>query len=237
MIALRCHDALAEIAPERGALCTRLRLLGEDLLYFDKATFDDPGKSVRGGIPVLFPIAGKPDPGSPYKQHGFARNLPWEALRTAENSLECRLEHESWQVLLTFTLGEESLRLDAQIAGERPFQLGFHPYFAVSDKAAALVGTSATQVFDNVKGETRPFSRPDFSTGEHDLHLLDHKSAGTVLHRPPGRDVHLQWSPDFRRMVLWTLPDKPFICVEPWTLRNALTPPQRLGFEIGLAAR
>ena len=232
MIELRAADALATIAPGRGAICTRLRLGGEELLYFDQATFDDPAKSVRGGIPVLFPIAGKPDPGSRYRQHGFARNLPWEPLRTGESSLECRLEHESWQVLLTFTLSEAALRIDAEVRGEGAFQLGFHPYFAVADKGAALVGTSATQVFDNVTGETRAFSRPDFASGEHDLHLLDHRAAGTILHRPPGRDLQLQWSPELRRLVLWTLPGKPFICVEPWTLRNALAPPQRLGFEI-----
>ena len=231
-IALHAAGAAAEVVPERGAICTSLRFGGDELLYLDRSTLDDPSKNVRGGIPVLFPIAGKPEPGSPWRQHGFARNLPWEAVRTGESSLECRLRHESWDLLLAFALSESALRIEADVRGEAPFQLGFHPYFAVPDKARAQVETQATQVFDNRTGETRAFARPDFASGEQDLHLLDHGSAGTVLRREPQRAIRLEWSPEFRRMVLWTLPDKPFVCVEPWTLRGALAPPKKLAFEI-----
>ena len=206
MIALHAGDALAEVMPERGAICT-----------------------------VLFPIAGKPDAGSPYKQHGFARNLPWEVVRTGASSLECRLQHETWDVLIAFTLTEDAFRLETTVAGEGPFQLGFHPYFAVTDKKVAFVETSATRVFDNRTGGTRAFVRPDFSEGEQDLHLLDHRESGTVLRRPS--PIELSWSPEFRRLVLWTLPERPFICVEPWTDRNALTPPRTLAFQIAHGSR
>ena len=233
MIALRAEEALAEIAPERGAICSRLRLAGDELLYLDKATFDDPSKNVRGGIPVLFPIAGKPDPGSPLKQHGFARNLMWEPTLCGPSRLECRLTEGGFEVLLAFTLGERALRLDCEVHGDGPFQLGFHPYFTVPDKAAARVETKATQVFDNRTGETRAFTTPDFTQGEQDLHLLDHRESGTVLHRPPLPPVRLRWSPEFTRLVLWTLPDRPFVCVEPWTARGALRAPGTFSFEIG----
>jgi galactose mutarotase-like enzyme len=232
VIELRAGEALAEIVPERGAICTRLRFGNDELLFLDRSTLEDPLKNVRGGIPVLFPIAGRPDPGSHYRQHGFARNLPWEAVRAGESSLECRLRHERWEVLLTFHLSETSLRLETQVHGEGPFQLGFHPYFAVHDKSQASVETSASQVFDNRTGETRAFVMPDFTAGEQDLHLLDHRESGTVLHRPPQRPIELSWSPEFRRLVLWTLPDRPFICVEPWTGRAVLNPPHTLTFEI-----
>jgi galactose mutarotase-like enzyme len=118
------------------------------------------------------------------------------------------------------------------VAGEGAFQLGFHPYFAVPEKKAAFVETSATRVFDNRTGEMRAFVKPDFTQGEQDLHLLDHRESGTVLYRPPAPPIGLDWSPEFTRMVLWTLPERPFICVEPWTERNALRTPQRLSFEI-----
>lgn len=236
MIELRAADALAEIVPERGAICTRLRLGGDELLFLDRSTLEDPSKNVRGGIPVLFPIAGSPDPGLPYKQHGFARNLPWEAVRSGESSLECRLRHQRWDLLLAIALTESSLRLEATVTGEGPFQLGFHPYFAVSDKAQAFVETSATQVFDNRTGETRPFAGPDFTAGEQDLHLLDHRESGTVLHRPPQAPIELSWSPEFRRLVMWTLPDRPFICVEPWTERGVLVPARKLSLQIALGS-
>jgi galactose mutarotase-like enzyme len=236
VIALHAGEAVAEIVPERGAICTRLKLGGEELLYLDRATLEDPAKNVRGGIPVLFPIAGKPDAGSPLKQHGFARHLPWDATPCGPDRLECRLQHGGWDLLLAFTLTERALRLDCTVHGDAPFQLGFHPYFAVPDKKAASVETRATQVFDNRTGETRGFTTPDFTQGEQDLHLLDHAEAGTALYRGSLPAIELSWSPDFRRMVLWTLPEKPFICVEPWTLRAALRPPQALSFEIRLSS-
>ncbi|MDR9405313.1 MAG: aldose epimerase, partial [Halothece sp. Uz-M2-17] len=75
-----------EIVPERGGIVTSWRIQGQDILYMDWERFQDPEKSVRGGIPILFPICGDlPDDhythdGQDYslKRHGFARDLPWE---------------------------------------------------------------------------------------------------------------------------------------------------------------
>lgn len=251
MIPLRAGDAVAEVAPERGAICSHLVLGGREALYLDRATLADAQKNVRGGIPVLFPIAGKPPEGSPLAQHGFARNAQWEALLLdGTNRLECRLRSQPrdgypfrCEALLAFTLSESALRVDFTLHNTGhdalPFQLGFHPYFAVPDKAAARVETQATQALDNRTGATGPFAAPDFTQGELDLQLLDHREARTVLHRPPLPPLRLSWSPEFRRLVLWTLPGKPFLCVEPWTERGALRldpgAVQRLWFEIALA--
>src|SRR5262245_32617185 len=78
-------DNRATLAPFRGAITTALRLHGYELLYLDEATFLDPGKNVRGGIPVLFPTPGKLEDDrwqrdgrhGVLKQHGFARNCAW----------------------------------------------------------------------------------------------------------------------------------------------------------------
>src|SRR5689334_3644577 len=48
----------AEIVPERGAIVTRLTVDGRDVLFMDYDTLADPTKSIRGGVPVLFPFAG-----------------------------------------------------------------------------------------------------------------------------------------------------------------------------------
>ena len=53
-------DVAASLVPERGAIVTALRVGDRDVLYLDRATLEDPTKNVRGGIPVLFPYAGKP---------------------------------------------------------------------------------------------------------------------------------------------------------------------------------
>ena len=240
MIQLNNGDALAEIVPERGAICSRLVLANSEVLFLDPATLADPAKNVRGGIPVLFPVAGKPAQGP---QHGFARNLPWEARREGAHRLVCTLEQPGFTAQLAFELGASSLQLDFTLLNRGdapyPFHLGFHPYFLVPDKAAARVETQATRAFDNTKGTTGPAPELDFTQGEVDLHLLDHGQSGTTLLRPPLPPLRLSWSPEFRVMVLWTLPGREFICVEPWTgrpdapkLETAPGQATRLGFAI-----
>ena len=81
-------NARLEVVPERGGIITRLSLKGKEILYLDEKRFADASMSVRGGIPILFPICGNlPDNtythhGQSYtlKQHGFARDLPWEVI-------------------------------------------------------------------------------------------------------------------------------------------------------------
>jgi galactose mutarotase-like enzyme len=74
-----------EVVPERGGMITRWQVKGKELLYLDAERFANPNLTVRGGIPILFPICGNlPDDAYRYngrryslKQHGFARDLPW----------------------------------------------------------------------------------------------------------------------------------------------------------------
>src|SRR3712207_846071 len=87
-----------EVVPERGGIITNWRLQDRDILYLDTDRFADPSLSVRGGIPILFPICGNlPDniyiyQGQQYqlKQHGFARDLPWTVTESAENQASDR---------------------------------------------------------------------------------------------------------------------------------------------------
>ena len=44
------------VVPERGGLVTEWLCNGREVLYFDQERFADPAKSIRGGIPVLFPV-------------------------------------------------------------------------------------------------------------------------------------------------------------------------------------
>ena len=46
------------IIPERGGLVSGWCCGGREILYFDQGRYADPSKSIRGGIPVLFPICG-----------------------------------------------------------------------------------------------------------------------------------------------------------------------------------
>lgn len=234
----------ATVLPQRGALVTHFSVEGEELLFLDPTTLADPAKSVRGGIPVLFPIAGKlkddrftTDGRSFFlPQHGFARKKAWSVREQGEDfvslklsSSEETLKHFPWKFSCTFDirlsprtllLSWTTKNLDAQ---PLPLHLGFHPYFYVPQavKAEAFVETQASRAFDNTKAETVPFVGLPLTQREVDLHLLDHGSTKTVLHRGASlKPVKLSWSDAFNTLVVWTLVGRDFVCVEPWTGRG-----------------
>lgn len=253
MVVLTDGGSRAEVVPERGALVSRFIVEGEPILFLDESTLVDPTRSVRGGIPVLFPAPGVLPGGTypvegreyPMRRHGFARDLPWE-VRTQEASRvvlalghsEQTLREFPWrfEALLAVTLVGTALHLSftAENRDSRPMPLhfGYHPYFFVphANKASATVETDASRAWDNRQGATVTFSGLELTGPEVDIHLLDHSLQGTTLERGPGlRPVELAWSPSFTTLVVWTLAGRDFVCVEPWTAPGgALKTGQRL---------
>jgi galactose mutarotase-like enzyme len=241
-LSLHAGGTRVEVVPGRGALVTRMEVDGEPVLFLDPATLADPTRSVRGGIPLLFPIAGRLEgdryrvDGREYalKQHGFARDLAWEAhpegparLRLALASspetlarfpfpfaAEVLLEVSPRRLQLAFTLR------NPDAARPLPLHFGLHPYFHVPQgaKGQARVETDATRAWDNRARTHTAFTGLPLEAEEVDLHLLDHTAPGTTLHRGEGRaPLRLTWSPAFRTLVVWTLAGRDFVCVEPWT--------------------
>jgi len=248
---LELHDdeaqSAATVVPGRGAIVTRFHAGGRELLYLDEATLRDPAKNVRGGIPVLFPSPG-PLAGDRFergghsgamKQHGFARNLPWQArahddadaaratLELASSDATLAMYPWPFRLALGISLRGTSLRLDVSVDNTgtepMPFAFGIHPYFQVAEKAGARIATRATRAFDNVTKTVGPFHGFDLTAKEVDLHLLDHGSSDSALDWADGSRLSLRASPEFGRWVVWTLAGKDFVCVEPWTApANAL---------------
>lgn len=223
-------SAQAEVCPDRGALVTRFSTGGDEVLYLDEATFADPAKNVRGGVPILFPVAGPAEPGSPLKQHGFARLLPWAAAIDGE-TVRLTLEASDatrpvWPFEFRIDFGVElvgtrlELRWMVHNLDTRPMPLhfGLHPYFRVppASKARASVETTATKAWNNRSKSVGPVPKLDFGGEELDVHLLDHAAKHIVLQRGDGTDVPLSWSAGFDTVILWTTPGSGFICVEPW---------------------
>jgi galactose mutarotase-like enzyme len=231
------------IVPARGAIVTRFRVGGRELLYLDPETLRDPQKNVRGGIPVLFPSPGRlsgdrfvhgHSSGS-LKQHGFARDLPWETrsvdvTATAHATLALRSSDATlaaypydFLLAMTFSLVGATLRIDVDVENTghevMPFAFGLHPYFLVpdSEKVHARIATHATRAFDNVTKETVPFRGFDLTAKEVDLHLLDHGSTESELAWGDGARLAIRASPELTRWVVWTLAGRDFVCVEPWT--------------------
>ena len=241
------HGDRLRVVPERGGLVTSWVCQGvwgeRELLYFDAERFADPAKSVRGGIPVLFPICGGL-PGSALPQHGFARNLPWQiqelpdhsgiGLSLSDSADTLALFPHRFQLELELRPERQALAINVRVshpaaAGEPPlpFCFGLHPYFAVSDlRAARLTGLPAVAL-DQAAGVSSP-------------------TAGLLAQLPSGVDLLAGPTPSARLVVgdlaisldtqapldlavVWTDPPRPMVCLEPWTApRGALNSGERL---------
>lgn len=244
-----------EVVPERGGIITSWRVQGKELLYLDTERFANPQLSVRGGIPILFPICGNlPDntynyQGQDYtlKQHGFARDLPWEvtnqvtqeaaSLTIVLNSNEQTRAVYPFEFQLAFTyqiLGnslEIQQRYTNYSAEPMPFSTGFHPYFGTSDRTQLQFKIPATEVQDQKTKTAHPFSGNfDFDSDEIDVafrQLSDRAAA--VTDTSHNLQLRLDWDDTYSTLVFWTLKSKDFYCLEPWSApRNALNTGEQL---------
>lgn len=240
---LRDERAEVHLIPERGGLVTRWRVDGDEVLFLDEATLLDRSKNVRGGIPLLFPNAGPLPEGRAVvdgrevrqMQHGLARTAGWEVVEAITDSDTARVELAlrssdatragfPFDFASTFAVSvyEGRLLLEWRIQNTGdvalPLHVGLHPYFHVplDAKATARVPSAATRLKERRSGEVRAAAPLRFDADEVDVALLDHGPAAT-LYRGDGARVTLASTPQLSTLVLWTLPDQPFICVEPWT--------------------
>jgi galactose mutarotase-like enzyme len=224
-----------EVVPERGGIITRWRIQEQEIFYLDTERFTHPDLSVRGGNPILFPICGNlPDNtythnGQQYtlKQHGFARELPWEVTeQKTEDKASLTLVLNSneqtkavypfdFQLIFTYELQGNTLAIRQEYKNlsstPMPFSAGFHPYFLTGgDKNQLEFQIPSQQYQDQNTKEIHSFDGNfDFNRDEIDVAFKDLTSqSATVI------DSHL---------VFWTVKGKDFYCLEPWTApRNAL---------------
>lgn len=245
--------ARLEVVPERGGIITRWQVQGRELLYLDVDRFAQPELSVRGGVPILFPICGNlPDnryqhQGQSYalKQHGFARDLPWTVLdQTAQNSLSLSLESNEhtrslypfdFQLLFTYELQGNALILHQRYTNRSPepmpFSAGFHPYFQVADKTQLQFEIPATELLNHIDRTTHPFAGSfDLNADEIDVAFRDlSQPAASVTDLAQHTRLTLSFDPLFSTLVFWTVKGKDFYCLEPWSApRNALNTGEHL---------
>ena len=238
-----------EVVPERGGIITSWSLQGQDILYLDAERFTDPSLSVRGGIPILFPICGNL-PNNTYtykgeqytlKQHGFARDLPWEVTNQVTNDLvgltlvlnsndQTRAVYPfDFQVAFTYQLKGNTLEIQQRYTNHStepmPFSTGLHPYFFTSDKTKLEFEIPASQYQDQITKEVHPFSGTfDLSRDEIDVAFRQvNGSSASVTDTGRRLKVILSYSDLYSTLVFWTVKGKDYYCLEPWSApRNAL---------------
>jgi galactose mutarotase-like enzyme len=247
--------ARLELIPDRGGIATQWQVEGQEIFYFDRDRFADPSLSVRGGIPILFPICGNlPDNqyslnGQTYslKQHGFARDLPWQVTQQAVTdaaSLTLDLTSNEttlaqypfgFKLAFTFKLRGHILELQQRFTNlahvPMPFSTGLHPYFLVEDKSQLEFEIPSTEFRNHLTGRVEAFGGSfDFGQDEIDLAFQNLTApAATVTDHHLRRRLTVSWSADYSKLVFWTVKGKNYYCLEPWTApRNALNTGENL---------
>jgi len=240
------------VVPERGGLVTGWKADGQERLYFDHERFVDPAKSVRGGIPVLFPICGNlpgdrlelPQGVFPMAQHGFARDLPWQLQALEDGSglelslvqSEATLVHYPFPfaLQLRYELQPSALAVTATVeqlasgSAAMPFSLGLHPYFQVSSlENAALEGLPEGCLNHHTMAPAPTAEQLGRLPEGIDL-LAGPTAAVRLVDRGSGTAVALLPEAPMDLAVVWTDPPRPMVCLEPWTApRGALAGGER----------
>lgn len=222
------------VAPARGGLITGFTVNGVDVLFMDRSTLIDPAKNVRGGIPLLFPNAGKL-PNDSFiasrfehgqavvcdallMQHGYARRNIWTMYSHTTNQIAMRLQvnnHIREQYPYDVTLLHQvelhgsrlriSLTIENNDTDDAPFASGWHPYFAIPHAEKTAVQSKALGA--DVLHRMNDAAEYNFSVpfhGEVDVKI------------PALPPFVMRASPEHRIVQCWSLPGRDFVCIEPW---------------------
>jgi galactose mutarotase-like enzyme len=234
---LRNGATTAGVFPARGALVSSLNVGGVDLLYLEADTLDSPTGAVRGGIPLLFPFGGELEGGrldvtnTQMARHGFGRRKEWRVARRDESSVTMQLTQDAdtraqypfeFDVTQSVTATPRGLAIELSVEnrGRAPMPIapGWHPYFPclVDEKLACL-----RQLLPERELQTRPL--------ECDVNVPVPAGGRADFMLPGAGMVALTCSSNVRTLEIWTLPDRPFVCIEPWVgPTNVINTPKRI---------
>jgi glucose-6-phosphate 1-epimerase len=200
---------------------------GRPVLFVSRESRFEPGKPIRGGVPICFPWFGPKagDPNAP--MHGFARTREWSIVRaerideqTAVIALELRSDDQTRRLwphdfvaLYTVTVGptlEIALEVTNTDAGGEAitFQEALHTYFSVANaRQVSISGLENTRYFDKVvEADNTQGAQPIRFTGETDRVYQD-TAATCVIDDPVWRRRLINEKAGSRTTVVWN----------PWT--------------------
>ena len=223
--------------PSRGGIITKWVKNSENILYFDEDRFLNKSQSIRGGIPILFPICGSLSKslffGDKYKdlnQHGFARDVVWQYtvdskkkilyLILVSNQLTKQYYPFDFKLSMQIIFGIDSLGFTINIENfsrkNMPISFGLHPYFNISEfKNIEFINHPLD--CQNQKNNTIESSNNLLRNISNGVDLLMY-SCGEISFKDIGfnRQITLINPYPFDLSVIWTDPPRKMICLEPW---------------------
>ena len=175
------------------------------VLWLSRSSVFEPGRAIRGGVPICFPWFGPSGADRSAPAHGFARLREWRLSQAREDAagivtLAMELEGADasgpwpcrFRLVHRITLGTE-LRMELEVHndGAEPFTFeeALHTYFSVGDISRATVtGLEGTEYLDKTGGlrRNRQGDEPVRFAGETDRVYLDTRG-DCVIHDPVGQ--------------------------------------------------
>ena len=190
-------------------------------------------------IPVLFPICGNL-PGDvlpvdgldyPLKQHGFARDLPWQLQLLEDQSGVClslsstdeTLKAYPFPFRLEMELRPVASALEISITvhncgnSAMPFSFGLHPYFNVNDLAQTRLTGLAERCLNHLEMAEAATADQLKRLPEGVDFLCRPAGPVSLIDDATGVTLQLQHQSPLDLSVVWTEPPRPMVCLEPWT--------------------
>ena len=238
------NNNFISFCPSRGGIITKWVVNNQHILYFDQKRFLDKSKSIRGGIPILFPICGNLENKSLFgddfldlMQHGFARDQEWNYcfnqlnkslyLTLSDNEITRRYYPYFFELKIDITLSIKTLRFNIEIFNKSdsvmPVNFGLHPYFNISDfKNVKFLDYSKCGL--NQKNNNLVKTENLLRNSCRGIDLLMYSSGKTsFIDYGLKRKIILTNPSPFDISVIWSDPPRQMLCMEPWTSpRNSL---------------
>ena len=182
---LFCHGAqLTEWTPSG---------LAHSVVWTSAHSYFQPGRPIRGGVPICFPWFGPHPDDASQPAHGFVRLADWTLRQAAESgdgtvTLGFELQSDAatrrfwphdFRLSQSYSIGPTlgmTVRVENSGAAPFTFEEALHTYFAVSDIAQTSIGgLEGTEYLDKVLGfaRRRQGGEPLRFTGETDRVYLE----------------------------------------------------------------
>lgn len=214
------------------------------VLYMSPDALLEPGKAIRGGIPVCWPWFGPHPTDSSQAAHGFVRNLFWTVGEVAEDAAGVTLNFHlsdsdetrgfwpyAFELRFEVKMGAQlSVELHIKNTDSSPWSMtgALHTYLCVEDvREAAVIGLDdAYYVESRLSPERIEQSGPVYFDREVDrnyesrdtVRLLDRKGGRTIVVEKSGSRATIVWNPWVEKSKrLADLPDEAyfgFVCIE-----------------------
>jgi glucose-6-phosphate 1-epimerase len=195
----------------QGAHITHWQPAGQqDVLYMSRKSDLEPGKPMRGGVPLAFPwfaIDSKQDRwhGKPGPSHGFARIQDWTLSFAAQSdddlhltftlgptALSREMGFDHFRVAFELTIGR-SLTMKLAVANDTGMPLVFeeamHTYFHVADvRQVSVTGLEPTSYIDKTDNfKVKPAANTAFTPTQFTDRIYNNTTATCAIHDPEGK--------------------------------------------------